>query len=49
MQLPPNEEDKHEEQREDADALFFSVHAVLKRSLGSNKRWVKEERCVRST
>jgi hypothetical protein len=49
MELRPNEKDNHEEQREDADALFSAVHAVVKRSLGPNKWPVKEERCECST
>jgi hypothetical protein len=44
MELRPNEKDNHEEPREDADALFSAVHAILKRSLGPKKWWVKEER-----
>jgi hypothetical protein len=34
MELRPNEEDNHEEQRENADALLFVVHALLQTSLG---------------
>jgi hypothetical protein len=45
MELRPNEEDNHEEQRENANALLFAFHALLERSLGPKKRWVKEERC----